>query len=652
MAVLGLLLASQQFARAQNNNIVLINKFYHIKNQFPKLSFYKDVLCYHVTADNDSAAYYAEKGLEHFKKEHYPVGEAWMTCILSYADEAHGQPERASKRLQYALSIFKDKNEAEGIAYVYNCLGILEAHDHNYKEAENYFNQTLSEYAEEKDYTGMAQAYMNLGIVNVRMSEEAGANVYFRNADSVSNLAAPSGSLMNIYADIAAFQASVQRETLALQYLEKGINRSRSQEFIDRHIEYLTDMGVLSYETGRQQEGNRLMNEALNDAVTNKMPDQEVDILVNMALLVKETDKPAALRYLENALSISKGLHKTALEVEIDDMIAAIYRQQKDFKSAVNTEENKQMLLDSITYAKRDAFIHEQPLESQTGKVHELQMLNTRITQQRNSTIIVAVCCLALLITLSYYYRKSLQMNRELVMEKQSLSEMNSMKDRLFSIIGHDLRGAVSVMPGLLEIYETEKTKKVRKYIIDQLKIQSNATSETLNKLLTWGQSIWKGVKYAPVNFLTRQYIQDNINLMKSIATQKKITVRDRTEENIKVHADPAHFDFVIRNLISNAIKFTREGGTVSVNADEYKMPDFVVFEVKDNGVGISKDVIKKIFEPLSTSTRGTANEKGTGIGLMLCKEFVTQNGGSIWVESKEGEGSTFYFSVKKAVQD
>ena len=105
--------------------------------------------------------------------------------------------------------------------------------------------------------------------------------------------------------------------------------------------------------------------------------------------------------------------------------------------------------------------------------------------------------------------------------------------------------------------------------------------------------------------------------------------------------ADSAHFDFIIRNLLANALKYTYPKGSIIISADSESKIGFITFSVKDNGIGIKSAAIATIFNPL-VSTPGTADEKGTGIGLMLCKEFVTKNGGEIWVESAEGSGTTF----------
>ncbi len=177
----------------------------------------------------------------------------------------------------------------------------------------------------------------------------------------------------------------------------------------------------------------------------------------------------------------------------------------------------------------------------------------------------------------------------------------------------------------------------------------AQASLETLDKLLFWGKSQIKGRGTKAIIFNTTEYLQNNIKLIKSSAEQKQITINNKVSPDIKINGDPAHFDFIFRNLLSNAVKFTHLNGTVEISADKNIVPGFTLFAVKDDGIGIKKEKLSHIFEPFSSSTRGTADERGTSMGLMLCKEFAIENGGEIWVESEEGKGSCFYFSFKSA---
>jgi len=140
--------------------------------------------------------------------------------------------------------------------------------------------------------------------------------------------------------------------------------------------------------------------------------------------------------------------------------------------------------------------------------------------------------------------------------------------------------------------------------------------------------------------------LEENKELLKAQAQNKRITLVNESQEKVLIDAHKNSINTVVRNLISNAIKFTPEGGTITLKSS--RQNGSAVTSIADTGVGMSQNVIDKLFRLDSKhSTKGTANEKGTGLGLILCKEFVEKNGGKIWVNSKEGEGTVFYFSLQ-----
>lgn len=156
-----------------------------------------------------------------------------------------------------------------------------------------------------------------------------------------------------------------------------------------------------------------------------------------------------------------------------------------------------------------------------------------------------------------------------------------------------------------------------------------------------------KGIRLNAVELQPRDIVAHDIDLLGASAQLKNITLQNYIDEGIRVCADRDHFEFVVRNLLSNAIKFTNQGGTIEVSAVADTAKNEVQFTVKDNGIGIDADRLESIFSIGNISTDGTGDEKGTSIGLVLCKEFIEANKGKIWAVSKPGEGSEFVFVLK-----
>ncbi len=181
--------------------------------------------------------------------------------------------------------------------------------------------------------------------------------------------------------------------------------------------------------------------------------------------------------------------------------------------------------------------------------------------------------------------------------------------------------------------------------MINKLAIHCESSLEVLDKLLKWGQMQIKGTRLNITEFKPLQNIAVNLGLLNDAAEHKDIKINVHISENIVLVADSDHFEFVVRNLLSNAIKFTPIGGAVNLTATMEKV-DTVRFKISDDGVGISESRIKKIFELSAVGTKGTSEEEGTSLGLLICKEFIAANNGKISVESEIGKGTTFIFTL------
>lgn len=231
------------------------------------------------------------------------------------------------------------------------------------------------------------------------------------------------------------------------------------------------------------------------------------------------------------------------------------------------------------------------------------------------------------------------------------LTELNITKDKFFSIIAHDLRSPFNAVVGysqhLLESVREKRFEEVEEYAKIILQ-SSNRAMELLSNLMQWSLSQSGRLHFHPQPFDMVMLIRELILSVHDQAALKSIVIENRLPENALVYADIAMISTILRNLTSNAIKFTRPGGQIIISLAKSKHHCSV--SVQDNGVGIKKERIDLLFSLNdSSSTPGTQKETGTGLGLILCKEFIEKNGGSLEVESTEGEGSLFTFSLPRA---
>lgn len=242
------------------------------------------------------------------------------------------------------------------------------------------------------------------------------------------------------------------------------------------------------------------------------------------------------------------------------------------------------------------------------------------------------------------------QQAKELEQQRTDFEALNSTKDKFFAIIAHDLKNPFSTVLGLSELlareFESFDSDSLKNFI-SQIYRYSNNTYNLLENLLQWSMLQTGRMPMKPKMVNLNQIIEENVDLLSGNSRQKNIDIEVVSCSDCSAYVDSNQVTTVVRNLLSNAIKFTSANGKIVLTVDSVN--DFWQVCIEDNGVGISSADLKKLFRIDSNPSRiGTSQEKGTGLGLILCKEFVEQNGGKIWVESKPGVGSKFCFTIPK----
>ena len=241
-----------------------------------------------------------------------------------------------------------------------------------------------------------------------------------------------------------------------------------------------------------------------------------------------------------------------------------------------------------------------------------------------------------------------IRQKEELEKQKRELIELNATKDKFFSIIAHDLRSPIATLISLSEMLRTDidlLTVDETHEILASLHDLSKNHLKLLDNLLQWARMQTGRMEPAPEKFNLAAIIEEVIGFYKVTAFEKQVNLVSAVEGDISVFADKNMIRTVLRNLVSNALKYTAMGGEVVIGFKP--LPERVEVYVRDNGLGIPSEMVDKLFDlDKNFSTVGTANEKGTGLGLILCKEFIEKNGGSIYVKSERGFGSTFRFTL------
>lgn len=250
------------------------------------------------------------------------------------------------------------------------------------------------------------------------------------------------------------------------------------------------------------------------------------------------------------------------------------------------------------------------------------------------------------------------EQHQEIHEQKLVLEELNGVKDKMFSIIAHDFRSPLNTIQGVLSLLHMDALSEDElRELLPDLTRKVDASINLLDNLLHWSRSQMQGIKVNPSNFVLRKIINETIAHMHQLATQKDILIQVFVDDTLRVYADLEMTRLVVRNLLSNAIKFSYEGHAIHIEVhqgeasshDVALSDDKVIVSITDFGIGISQDVLQDLFDRSGYSTKGTAQEKGTGLGLNLCQECVEMNGGEIWANSNDQGVTNFSFTIPLA---
>lgn len=399
--------------------------------------------------------------------------------------------------------------------------------------------------------------------------------------------------------------------------------------------------------------------------INNRFTLAECDLGSGRAL-TKVGKYDEAMKLLQQSLGASLELNARILQLANYNALASLYEQKKDFQRALSYHRQNDALRDSLySKATMEKIVKEEVRFQTMNKDLEIQALSeiqekqlSEIQRQeliQNILVVVAMLASILLYTVYRSGRRRKRIN-SLLLEHQDeikkrsveLQQLNEVKDKFFSIISHDLRSPMNALAGTLDLLDRQRiTPEEFAQLTETLRTQFNHTRTLINNLLDWTllQMDKLKVHSEPVNIAL--VADESYQALKTLYP-KQIHFENRIDRQLTGFGDRNIINLVLRNLILNAIKFTEAGGKIWLEAREQDQD--LVISVSDTGIGIKPEVQDFLFTKTSSyTTRGTANEKGTGIGLILCKEFVEKIGGKIGFESKLGDGSTFFFTLPKA---
>jgi signal transduction histidine kinase len=589
----------------------------------------------------------AKEALIYSKKTNFILGEARSLNQIAALNEHYHSIAIAIHYQKQAVALLAQipGDEAE-IASGYLKLGVFEEKKKDLKAAIVNITSALKIYQKLQLNRGIFLCYTNLGHVKEMAGESHASLQFYLKARELGKSHPFTGDYLMLLEHLGGIYFKMDSNDRALQVYQEGIKESQQKPaHLPAHLSFLRKTGMIHNMLGDKTKALEFHRLALAKAGKSGLPEEQARSLVNMANILKDQNTDQSLGHLNKALSIAQQIGNKTLAAEIYHSLSDIYRQQDKFKEALLTLEAHHDLLDSMITINK---VHETEitkgnyeLERSRTDIQQLEFSNERRTLERNAGLFIMLVTLLVLGSLIYHFYKTKILNK-------TLSESNLVKDKLFSIIGHDLRNPIGGITTMLSLMENKNHDAEVIKRVSAMRKQGELALEILNSLLKWGQAQLKGIEVKSADFRTKDFIQKNIALLKSQSLEKQITIENQIPDDLIINADPDHFDFIIRNLLSNAIKFSFTEGKIELISKTDIKNQKVIFSIKDYGQGISENQLKKFKYGNIDISYGTSGEKGTGIGLMLCREFIKANGGEIWIESTEGKGAVFNFSFRK----
>ncbi len=620
------------------------------------------------------ATYYAKKLVAESKKVGYLQGQADGLKIQGLIHRVRGAHKMALEHLEKSLALYQRLNNQKEIGHVLNEIGLVCNHQGYYSKALQYYYKSLKISEKINNLPIIAANYNNIAGIQISIGNVDKALFFFKKSLEINIKANNKEGIARSYHNIGGIYTEQKKYEEALDsfYKTLAIEKEIGSRLIS--FETLNNIGSVHYYKGEYDKALEFFEESNRIALEMKHPVIQIYNHTGIAnVYFAQKNYTESIIQAKNGLAIAQQM-KVLTEIStLSKILYKNHKAQQNYQKALEYHELYGQNNDSLFNIEKTRVINS--LEAKADierKEKEISILNKDKkllkTEKDFQEKIIYLIILSLLImsTLTYFIYQSRRQERkanhiistqniqlknqteEIQKQAIKLTQMNADKDRLFAIIGHDLRSPINSLTGLLSLLE-DKQISPEEFILFSSKLKTSVEHVhfTLNNLLLWANNQMNGIQTSPSKIHLHEIAQENIKFLNTLAEAKKIELINEIPASITVFADIDQVKLIFRNLISNAIKFTLLKGKIRLQASQQE--NLVQVNIKDNGVGMSAQIKANLFGNLGISVPGTHKEKGTGLGLILCKDFVEKNGGQLWVESQEDVGSTFYFTLPKA---
>ena len=568
----------------------------------------------------DEAINYAKKALYYAQKtkNEKQIGDTYGNLGTAYeikSDYAH-----SLKNLYKALAIYESLNDIKSLTTVYNNIGLIYIDLKNYKQGLVFYNKALDLSYKFKKERNISLLLNNIGDVYLQQKEYSKAlNNFYKALIINKKLDDTEGIGLNL-SNIGICYINLKNYEKGIEILKKSIATYNDDTNFYNNYNTL-DLGRAYY----------LMS--LDDRYKK---DQKILIDKSISLLKK------TLQIFERYKSL-KDIQETYF------YLSKAYKLNDNYELALYSFEKYSRIKDSIFSKESEKKLSNLEFQREIDlrdKQIEIQTLRINTDSRKVYFLITIVTAVAALLGLFLFLYNSKRKNNLLLKEKNILiSNINSQKDKFYSIIAHDLRGPFNGFLGLTELMaediDTMSNEEI-KFAAVNMRSSAKNLFALLENLLEWSRMEQDLIPFVPKEYALKSILLDSIITLQDIADKKGISITTAISNSKTIFVDKNMFQAIIRNIVMNAIKFTQKKGSIYIQ--EIEDVDNIIITVRDTGIGMNPKMIEDLFKLDANNNRaGTDDEPSTGLGLILCKEFIEKHKGRMWVESEEGKGSLFY---------
>lgn len=667
-----------------NRNDSLIRKFEQSSNEKEKVKTAIEIANLNYSSDSTLYLKYtleAQKLCENLG-DNFKKGKIYLNLGYFYSER------NIFKALEYAnkcLTIFKELDSLQFESQAYTLIGTIYYYNGNYsKSFENYFESLKINENLKKD-ADLAVDYNNLAIIYSAQKNNKQALEYLFKALKINHkykfLSSYSGNLMNIsitYGDMDSINQELKYGKMALDS-----SRKYGDEEVISHV--LLSLGYTYVKIKDFDRAEKYYAEA-EDMFLKQGSKYYLNYLYSSKgqLFKEKNNITKAIHYYKLTLENAQKDGISALVQDASLELSKIYKSQNQYKEGLFYHEIYHNISDSISNVEKTKKITELELQYKFDKQMEVKKREEEsqhkvMVLQRNLLIfslIALLLTIGLIILIIVNYKskhrsylllseQNIQIQKqneaitkqsdELRIQRDQLKNLNATKDKLYSIIAHDLKNPFNAIIGFTSLIVSnwdDIDSERKKQYISKINESAENAYDLLENLLEWARSQTGKIRVTPECIEIKNHFDETINFIIGNAKAKGITIINMVEPSAAIWADKNMISSVTRNLLSNAIKFTKENGMVKIS-NEYLANGFINISIEDNGVGMTEDLIANLFNiKTHVSSYGTNNEKGTGLGLLICKEFIEKNNGKITVESQVGKGTKFTITLPSFKKD